>query len=57
MSFPLDDAPFFGFLVVLEGTDGRVVGLVDDDHEAALDDVVGMLDFFFVGEFLFERFG
>ena len=29
MSFPLDDTPFFGFLVVLvfgEGTDGRVIG-------------------------------
>ena len=31
--------------------------MADDDHEAALDDVVGMLDLFFVGEFLFKCFG
>ena len=50
--FFLDYAWFFGFLVVLvlrKGTYGGAVGLIDDDNEAVLEDVVGMLDLFFAG--------
>ena len=59
MSFPLDDAPFFGFFLVLvlgAGTDGGAVGLIDEDDEAMLEDVAGMLDLFIAGEFLFDHF-
>ena len=59
MSFPLDDAPLFGFFVVLvfeKGTDGEAVGLIDDDDEAVLEDVVGMLDLFLAGEFILGHF-
>ena len=59
MSFPLDDDLFFGYFLVLvleKGTDGGVVGLIDEEDEVALEDVAGMLDLFIAGEFLFDRF-
>ena len=59
MSFPLDDTLFFGFFLVLvleKGTDGGVVGLIEEDDEAVLEDVAGMLDLFIAGEFFFDRF-
>ena len=59
MSFPLDDTPFFGlFLVLVIGSeiDGGVVGFIDEDDEAMLEDVVEMLDLLIAGEFLFDRF-
>ena len=59
ISFPLDDTPFFGLLLVFvigARTDGWAVGLMDEDDEAVLEDVTGMLDLLIVGEFLFGRF-
>ena len=43
-------------LVLEKGTDGGTVGLIDEDDEAVLEDVTGMLDLFIAGEFLFDSF-
>ena len=59
MSFPLEDTPFFGLLLVLvigAGTDGGAVGLMVEDDEAMLEDVAGMLDLLISGKFFFDRF-
>ena len=59
MSFPLDDTPFFGLILVFvigARTDGGAVGLMDEDDEAVLEDAAEMLDLLIAGKFLFGRF-